>query len=118
MYGFKHIIILNVIILVKDNILYIVLLNASLYFNIGKYNVLYVIQTLNQISLWRIQFTDWNENKKDTCIIYTITTQIRSRVNISKHKGWHETHLPMGSLAVDIAKGTQYSVSCHDHNLN
>ena len=47
---FKHIIILNVIILVKDNILYIVLLNASLYFNvIGKYNVLYLIQSLNQI---------------------------------------------------------------------
>ena len=55
---FKHIIILNVIILVKDNIIYIVLLNASLYFNvIGKYNVLYLIQSLNQIecdeySLW------------------------------------------------------------------
>ena len=47
---FKHIIILNVIILVKDNIMYIVLLNASLYFNvIGKYNVLYLIQSLNQI---------------------------------------------------------------------
>ena len=47
---FKHIIILNVIILVKDNIIYIVLLNASLYFNvIGKYNVLYLIQSLNQI---------------------------------------------------------------------
>ena len=63
---FKHIIILNVIILVKDNMMYIVLRNASLYFNvIGKYNVLYLIQTLNQISLWRIQFTDWNENKKE-----------------------------------------------------
>ena len=47
---FKHIIILNVIILVKNNIMYIVLLNASLYFNvIGKYNVLYLIQSLNQI---------------------------------------------------------------------
>ena len=30
--------------------MYIVLLNASLYFNvIGKYNVLYLIQSLNQI---------------------------------------------------------------------
>ena len=47
---FKHIIILNVIILVKDNIMYVVLLNASLYFNvIEKYNVLYLIQSLNQI---------------------------------------------------------------------
>ena len=47
---FKHIIILNLIILVKDNIIYIVLLNASMYFNlIGKYNVLYLIQSLHQI---------------------------------------------------------------------
>ena len=47
---FKHIIILNLIILVKDNMIYIVLLNASMYVNlIGKYNVLYLIQSLNQI---------------------------------------------------------------------
>ena len=66
---FKHIIIINVIILVKDNSLYIVLLNASLYYYIGKYNVLYLIQTLNQISLWRLQFTDWNENKIENLIV-------------------------------------------------
>ena len=59
---FKHIIILNVIILVKDNIMYIVLLNASLYFNvIGKYNVLYLIQSLNQIE--RDDYSLWIEMK-------------------------------------------------------
>ena len=59
---FKHIIILNVIILVKNNIMYIVLLNASLYFNvIGKYNVLYLIQSLNQIE--RDDYSLWIEMK-------------------------------------------------------
>ena len=59
---FKHIIILNLIILVKDNIIYIVLLNASMYLNlIGKYNVLYLIQSLNQIE--RDDYSLWIEMK-------------------------------------------------------
>ena len=59
---FKHIIILNLIILVKDNIIYIVLLKASMYLNlIGKYNVLYLIQSLNQIE--RDDYSLWIEMK-------------------------------------------------------
>lgn len=61
---FEYIIILNVIILVKDNIICIVLINASLYLNwIKKPNVLYINQSLTQIEN-RLKFTDWDENNK------------------------------------------------------
>ena len=70
---FKHIIILNLIILVKDNIIYIVLLNASLNFNvIGKYNVLYLIQSLNQIECDEYSLRIEMNTKKRKLKIYAI----------------------------------------------
>ena len=47
----------------------------------------------------------WKQKRK--LKIYAILQKILSRLNISKHSRWHETHLAMGSLAVDMAKGTR-----------
>ena len=85
-----------------------------MYLNlIGKPNVLYLNQSLIQIEN-KLKFTDWNENKKENLRFRLFKKKILCRIlaNIQDEmRGiFQET------LAVEMAKGTHYSFSCHDHN--
>lgn len=116
---FEYIIILNVIILVKDNIICIVLINASLYLNwIKKPNVLYINQSLTQIEN-RLKFTDWDENNKRKKENLRFRLFKKKKKNLSRILANIQDEMRgifQETLAVEMAKGTNYSFSCHDHN--